>query len=73
MRSLKKSNKLKLSKKKCEMKYKKITPQTILNLIGKNIALVFAPDQKKINFSSSWLLKNAYDKKRKDTSGWIQD
>ena len=42
-----------------------------LNNLGKNIALIFTPDQKKINFSSSWLLKNAYDKKRKDTSGWI--
>ena len=42
-----------------------------LNNLGKNIALVFAPDQKKINFSSSWLLENTYDKKRNDTSGLL--
>ena len=42
-----------------------------LDKTGKNIFIVFMPEEKKIKFSSEWLIKYSYDKKKNKEKGWI--
>ena len=42
-----------------------------LDKSGENISLTFLPENKRVIFSSNWLIKYSYDKKRKKTIGWI--
>ena len=38
---------------------------------GENISLTFFPESKKVSFSTSWLISNAYDVNKKILKGWI--
>ena len=42
-----------------------------LDSLGKNVFITFFPEEKKIQFTSSWLIENAYDIKRKNNKGCI--